>query len=196
MIDVFYAKRQGNSKDFASFVLEKYYGYENLEFSRVCGKPVCDAPVCFSLSHTQEHFFFAVSKNEVGIDAENIYRKGDFPAVLAKLREEERRLIGDSPQAFLRFWTKREAVCKYLSLPVFASLRRLNFLKSTQGENAIGDANDVAALLDGNRLDISLYSLQEGDTLYSVCGNKGETVTKIEYVEYPAQSGDKITFLK
>lgn len=81
MTELFYAPRGGTSRDFVSRVLGDCYGFGNATFSRsASGKPLCDAPVCFSLSHTREYFFLAVSEKEVGADAESLSRRGDFSA--------------------------------------------------------------------------------------------------------------------
>ena len=92
MTELFYAPRGGTSRDFVSRVLGDCYGFGNATFSRsASGKPLCDAPVCFSLSHTREYFFLAVSEKEVGADAESLSRLGDFSAIISRLPESERR---------------------------------------------------------------------------------------------------------
>lgn len=127
MINVFYGKKTITSPQLVTRVLKKYYFLNDVHFYRTeSGKPTCDAPVRFSLTHTGDLFFLAVSdEGEVGIDAEYINRRGNHGAILSRLSAKEKAFASQSDKNFLRLWTRRECICKYLSVPVFTSFSAL-----------------------------------------------------------------------
>lgn len=180
MADIYYAERSGSSEKFVAFVLDTYYGYRNVRFFRErSGKPRCDAPLNFSLSHTKKYFFLSVSKNETGIDAEDSRRTGNFSAILSRLDQKEKSTAEKSPQNFLRLWTMREALAKYLSLPVFSSLKRL----------ALPVENDLSPiLLDGAPVEAIVHTFFIEEHFVSVCTSKGETTKNVNYVAYSAKN--------
>lgn len=80
------------------------------------GKPYFpDSPWHFSISHTRNHAFCVLSRNNVAIDAEEIRRK--VPLSLAKkiLSPGEKVQFDaaeDKERAFLTFWVLKEAEAK------------------------------------------------------------------------------------
>ena len=78
------------------------------------GKPYfADGPWHFSISHTQNYVFCALSEKNFGLDAEPIGRP--VPQRLAQryLSEGENGRLGDDPQdALLRLWVLKEAEAK------------------------------------------------------------------------------------
>lgn len=78
------------------------------------GKPYfVDAPWHFSISHTKNHAFCALSRRNIGLDAEEIGRKVSDHLMNYFLSEEERQRLGDDPQdAALRLWVLKEALAK------------------------------------------------------------------------------------
>lgn len=127
MINVFYGKKTISSQQLVARILKEYYSLTDVRFYRTkSGKPTCDAPVRFSLTHTGDLFFLAVcTDGEVGIDAEYVDRRGDRRAILKRLSDQERDFANQSDENFLRLWTQRECICKYLSIPVFTSFSSL-----------------------------------------------------------------------
>lgn len=78
------------------------------------GKPYFkDSLWHFSIAHTQNHAFCALSKNNLGLDAEEKTRAVS-PALLTRyLSPMEQARLGDQPQdAFLRLWVLKEAEAK------------------------------------------------------------------------------------
>ena len=78
------------------------------------GKPYFpDSPWHFSISHTEHYAFCVLSRQNIGLDAEEKGRKVS-PAMLEKfLSPAEKSRIGDNPQdAFLRLWVLKEALAK------------------------------------------------------------------------------------
>lgn len=177
MTDIFYAPRLGSSRDYTARVLGKFYGFENVIFSRsATGKPRCDKPVFFSLSHTKEYFFLAVSQKETGIDAENLSRRGDFSAIISRLPEPERASALASSEQFLKIYTQREAIAKYLAKPVFSLLPKISVLPI--------DGSDFGKVfLSGEPLPAIVRTFCLAGHAVSVCLAAGETLGKIRYLE-------------
>lgn len=78
------------------------------------GKPYFpDSDWHFSISHTDRYAFCALSRRNIGLDAEEKGRKVS-PAMLEKfLSPTEKTRLGDDPQdAFLRLWVQKEALAK------------------------------------------------------------------------------------
>ena len=75
------------------------------------GKPYfVDSPWYFSVSHTKNHAFCVLSRQNVGIDAEEMGRRVSEAVMARYLSPKERRRLGDDPQdAALRLWVLKEA---------------------------------------------------------------------------------------
>ena len=98
-------------------LLEKLYGGPLPEIRRTkLGKPYfVDSPLHFSISHTKNYVFVALSDNPLGIDAEEIDR--DIKLSLAEkfLSHSEYAQFQnaeDKHLALLRFWVLKEAAGK------------------------------------------------------------------------------------
>lgn len=80
------------------------------------GKPYFpDSPWCFSVSHTPRHAFCALSRKNVGIDAEELDRKVHLKLadrVLSPSEKEQFDAAQDKRRAFLTFWVLKEAEAK------------------------------------------------------------------------------------
>lgn len=186
MTDIFYAPRLGSSRDYTARVLGKFYGFENVIFSRsATGKPRCDKPVFFSLSHTKEYFFLSVSQKETGIDAENLSRRGDFSAIISRLPEPERASALASSEQFLKIYTQREAIAKYLAKPVFSLLPKISVLPIDGGDFGCSDDNGDfgKVFLSGEPLPAIVRTFCLAGHAVSVCLAAGETLGKIRYLE-------------
>ena len=78
------------------------------------GKPYFpDGQWHFSISHTKNFVFCALSRHNIGLDAEEKGRAVS-PAMLEKFTSDgEKSRLGDDPQdAFLRLWVQKEALAK------------------------------------------------------------------------------------
>ena len=78
------------------------------------GKPYfADSCWHFSISHTQNHAFCALSEHPIGIDAEEIGRPLNPKLATRYLSETEQARLGDDPSdALLRLWVLKEAAAK------------------------------------------------------------------------------------
>lgn len=80
------------------------------------GKPYfVDSPWHFSISHTKHAVFCVISKNNVGIDAEDVNRRVDLRLADKILSPGERRQFDaafDKRMTLLEFWVLKEAYVK------------------------------------------------------------------------------------
>ena len=80
------------------------------------GKPYfMDSPWHFSISHTKNHVFCALSQQPVGLDAEEMDRNVDFRLAERILSEPEKRRFdaaADKRACLLRLWVLKEAAAK------------------------------------------------------------------------------------
>lgn len=99
------------------------------------GKPMlaaAPAPLHFNLSHSDRRALLAVSRgHEVGVDLESLQRRFDptrlaerffTPPEVAELRAQP---PAQRPAAFLRAWTRKEALVKAMGLGITVNVRRL-----------------------------------------------------------------------
>lgn len=69
----------------------------------------------FSISHTKNHVFCALSDRPVGLDAEEMDRKIDLrlgSKILSPSEKERCEAAGDKQAALLKFWVLKEAAAK------------------------------------------------------------------------------------
>lgn len=112
----------------------------------------------FSLCHTRQAVFCAISDGVVGLDAEKI--RPVSPAVISRvLSPEELQQFDGSDEAFMRLWTLKEAYVKYT------------------GEGLQGYPNKIS--FDGTKLlgsELSFACLRHRDWMVSVCTALPETL--------------------
>lgn len=79
------------------------------------GKPYTD-DFCFSISHSKDMVFCAVSDSEIGIDAESYreIKRRDNYKLFTKAENNYVNSADDLSAAFLTVWTKKEAYVKLL----------------------------------------------------------------------------------
>ena len=77
------------------------------------GKPyLTDSDWHFSVSHTKSHVFCALSRHNVGIDAEEMDRQIDPKLAQRILSPSEAARFDGSREMLLRFWVLKEAYAK------------------------------------------------------------------------------------
>lgn len=124
-----------------------------------CGKPYWEgADLHFSLCHTRQAIFCAISDGIVGLDAEKI--RPVSPTVVSRvLSPEELRQFDGSDEGFMRFWTLKEAYVKHT------------------GEGLQGYPNKIS--FDGTKLlgsNLFFASLRHRDWVVSVCTVRPEAL--------------------
>ena len=80
------------------------------------GKPYFpDSPYHFSISHTKHHAFCALSRKNVGLDAEELDRKIHWKLtekIFSPAEKLQFEAASDKTRAFLTFWVLKEAEAK------------------------------------------------------------------------------------
>lgn len=80
------------------------------------GKPYFpDSPWYFSISHTSKHAFCALSRNNLGLDAEELDRKVNLKLaekVLSPSEKQQFDAAENKEKALLTFWVLKEATAK------------------------------------------------------------------------------------
>lgn len=93
------------------------------------GKPYfADAPWHFSISHTKNHAFCALSRGNIGLDAEEMGRSVGRNLVARFLSEREKcRLGADWADEALRLWVLKEALAKQTGRGIGNWLKETDF---------------------------------------------------------------------
>lgn len=111
----------------------------------------------FSISHTPKYVFCCLSRENVGIDAEETDR--DAPKTPAYLSEAERQRwdkAEDRQQAFLRLWVLKEAYAKLTGRGLGCYLKETNFSPDDPRITQIAGCY-VAVLTDTGKDDIHAF---------------------------------------
>lgn len=121
-----------DSETAVRFVLEKYFDIRRAKLQRnEHGKPYLEKgrelSLFFSVSHTENKLFIAVSDENVGIDAENLARQVAYAPILRRFHEDEKRQIRSSAD-FLRFWTAKESAVKWLGGSLANDLQKIRLV--------------------------------------------------------------------
>ena len=118
-----------------AFILRKKFNIAEFEIERnENGKPFLklpsksNIPLFFSVSHTKDAYFIAVSNENVGIDAELLKRLVNYAPVLSRFSQVEQEEIRTS-EDFLKLWTIKESVIKWLGGALAHDLRNLTYEK-------------------------------------------------------------------
>ena len=116
MEKVFFAKTENfsDSERMIRKVFFEHYRIRDAVISRSeTGKPFLEnTPLFFSVTHTKETRFIAVSDENIGIDAELISREIDYRPILSRFPFDEREEI-KGKEDFLHHWTAIESTVKW-----------------------------------------------------------------------------------
>ena len=137
------------------------------------GRPYFEERACdFSLTHTQNHVFCALTDGEessirIGIDAEDLSRSNfsNLDEMAARwFSEGEQKVFSASPtkETFLRIWTRKEAYSKYLG----------------EGFRTLSKIDTEELIKEG---DVRFFDYRVGDILLSVCAPR--EINDIEIIE-------------
>lgn len=124
---------------FAELLIRKgICSFSDVEYNKInflyneYGKPYIEGKNCyFSLSHTKNAIFVAISSYEVGVDIERI-KKINYKIIERFFTIEEKMYIERSrnrDRAFYDIWTKKEAYIKYMGTGLHTSLNSFNILE-------------------------------------------------------------------
>lgn len=115
------------------------------------GKPYFpDSPFHFSISHTKNHAFCVLSRENVGLDAEEMGRRVSENLISRYLSPMEQSRLGDDPQdAALRLWVLKEAEGKRTGKGIGDWMKNTDFSPDC-GKIQIIDGCYVAVLEDSD----------------------------------------------
>ena len=142
------------------YLLSEFYALKDARILRTeNGKPILDGtPFFLSVSHTKDRLFIALSRDNVGLDAEDIQRVVDYSPIVKKFKPEERGEIRCT-EAFLRHWTAKEAAVKWLGGTLARDLYKLDYIG---GKMRYGELE----------LPAKFTFLRFGECLLCVCGER------------------------
>ena len=129
MTKIFYAyKPREFSHEMLLHVLESFYGLKPAEEDFTVnenGKPsLKNGGLKFNITHADGLIMIAVSDKEVGIDAENVFRKAETQKIAEKYFSDEEREQIKTDKHFYTLWTKKESAIKYAGLSLAAALKK------------------------------------------------------------------------
>ena len=164
MEKIFYADNFPRSSDEAvKEILSTIFGIDEEIVRSKNGKPYLKSgKLFFSVTHTKNRLFIAFSSENVGIDAEHKTRKTNASALMKKFALEEQNSISSSAD-FLRLWTKKESVVKYVGGSIVKDLKKIVCLHDK-------------AYFDGKELPCLLTELEFDGYILSVCGKNFQGV--------------------
>ncbi len=157
-----------NQTDFESSIdavkqlLQTRFGQSDPQIARSeNGKPYLkngNTPLFFSVSHTADRLYIAVSDENVGIDAERATRQVDYAPILKRFSAEERAEISSSSD-FLVHWTVKESAVKWLG----GTLAKTgNFLSYAGGK----------LTYRGLELPVQIVTKRLGEDIVTVCSER------------------------
>lgn len=144
-------------------ILTEHFGIKNPLLTRnENGKPFLQnengTRLFFSISHTDRAIFFAFSDENVGIDAESLQRKVNYQPILKKFSDCERAEIGCKAD-FLRHWTVKESVVKWLGGALSRDINKISYVAKRAHYNAM-------------KLPVFITELQIAQHTVSVCSER------------------------
>lgn len=110
-------------------LFQRFFYLRDVRIVRKNGKPYLEnapQPLYFSVSHTDDELFIAVSDKNVGVDAEKACRRVEYKPILKRFSPSERREIANADD-FLRHWTIKESAVKWLGSTLAHDLRKLQY---------------------------------------------------------------------
>ena len=136
MEKIFYTDKSAypDSQTAVKHVLSERFNLKSAAIERnEHGKPFLvngkELSLFFSVSHTKNRLFIALSDENVGIDAEDCNRQIDYLPIIKRFSPEERKEIL-SPADFLRHWVAKESAIKWLGGSIAHDLQKLRFVEN------------------------------------------------------------------
>lgn len=132
MEKIFHTKRNtfSSTDEALQYMFNRYFGVSNAIIVRNNGKPYLqngkNVPLLFSVTHTENELFIAVSDKNVGIDAEKNTRLVAYEPIIKRFTFAEREEIRNVPD-FLVHWTAKESAVKWLGGTLARDLYKLQY---------------------------------------------------------------------
>lgn len=131
----------------------KYYGLSTSDIIyNEYGKPYLkNNEICFNISHSGDYVVCAVSKNEIGVDIQEIRKVNDL-IVQKKYTKEEQKYVTDDV-TFTKVWTLKESYVKAIGKGLYQKLEEVETINSNQ-LSKIGDFQFQSMIIDNYCLSI------------------------------------------
>lgn len=131
----------------------KYYGLSTSDIIyNEYGKPYLKKnEICFNISHSGDYVVCAVSKNEIGVDIQEIRKVNDL-IVQKKYTEEEQKYVTDDV-TFTKVWTLKESYVKAIGKGLYQKVEEVETINSNQ-LSKIGDFQFQSMIIDNYCLSI------------------------------------------
>lgn len=131
----------------------KYYGLSTSDIIyNEYGKPYLkNNEICFNISHSGDYVVCAVSKNEIGVDIQEIRKVNDL-IVQKKYTEEEQKYVTDDV-TFTKVWTLKESYVKAIGKGLYQKVEEVETINSNQ-LSKIGDFQFQSMIIDNYCLSI------------------------------------------
>ena len=131
----------------------KYYGLSTSDIIyNEYGKPYLkNNEICFNISHSGDYVVCAVSKNEIGVDIQEIRKVNDL-IVQKKYTEEEQKYVTDNV-TFTKVWTLKESYVKAIGKGLYQKVEEVETINSNQ-LSKIGDFQFQSMIIDNYCLSI------------------------------------------
>lgn len=132
MEKIFHTKRNtfSSTDETLQYMFNRYFGISNAIIVRDNGKPYLQnsEPVSlfFSVTHTENELFIAISDKNVGIDAEKRTRLVTYEPIIKRFTFAEREEIQNTHD-FLVHWTAKESAVKWLGGTLARDLYKLQY---------------------------------------------------------------------
>lgn len=164
MEKIFHTKRNtfSSTDEALQTVFSRFFGIHNAKIMRDKGKPYLQngeaLSLFFSVAHTDNELFIAVSDKNVGIDAEKRTRFVVYEPIIKRFSLAEREEIRNTTD-FLFHWTAKESTVKWLGGTLARDLYKLQYVNGQ--------------LIHGQvPLPVNLCFLDYQQTILAVCGER------------------------
>ena len=170
MINIFYAQRtefDSSSEMLKKILNDRFSIFEYEIFKNENGKPFLRLEsstlpgLFFSVSHTKNAYFIAISDENIGIDAEQCSRKSNYTTILRNFPEPERTIVKNDTD-FLQLWTAKESTIKWLGGTIAKDLKKISYLNGK-------------ITFNGLQLPLRITHVEFFEHIVSVCTVKAET---------------------
>lgn len=165
MEKIFYADKIAypSSIEAVQKILSSVFGINSKILRTKNGKPYLpQGDLHFSVSHTKDRLFIAFSSENVGVDAEKVDRKIKYSAILKKFDKTEQSSVF-STEDFLRLWTVKESVVKYMGGSIASDLTKIAY-------------RNGKIFYDGKELPCVITQLTFEGYILSFCGKNFQNV--------------------
>ena len=161
MIKLYYTFSNPDSEDFIQKSLYSFLGTSSFRIKRTeNGKPYVDSDVYFSLSHTKGLTVCAVSRENIGVDAEMLREMKNKEKILKRYHISEKEKVSD--KEFFEKWTQFESRIKFFGETLHfchkAKTEKKHIKTFNLGEYIISICSDGEKYIEMERLEMTVFN--------------------------------------